>query len=60
VPFLDRKVIASAGRMLFDVKLRDGVEEWLLRTAMDGILPRGLVWQSKARMAEGTGLYGSC
>lgn len=56
VPFLDRDVADFAWRLPLDVKYRDGVEKWILREAMAGILPPYLARRPKIRMPEGTGL----
>ncbi|HSR25993.1 MAG TPA: asparagine synthase-related protein, partial [Candidatus Eisenbacteria bacterium] len=56
VPFMDRELVRFAYRLPLRVKLRDGIEKWILRAATDDVLPRYLAWRPKIRMPEGTGL----
>jgi asparagine synthase (glutamine-hydrolysing) len=55
-PFMDRDLIAFTANVPMGLKLRDGVEKWLLRAAVSDILPDWLAWRPKVRMPEGTGL----
>lgn len=58
-PFLDRDVVETAIRMPTDYKLwRNGrvVEKWILRVAMDGLLPETVVKRPKAKFWEGSGI----
>jgi asparagine synthase (glutamine-hydrolysing) len=56
VPFLDRAVVDFAWGLPLSLKLRDGIEKWVLRKAIDGIIPHYLAWRPKIRMPQGTGL----
>lgn len=58
-PFLDRDVVETAIRIPVDYKLwRNGsvVEKWVLRRAMDGLLPDAVVNRTKAKFWEGSGV----
>ncbi|MDZ7800315.1 MAG: asparagine synthase-related protein [Trueperaceae bacterium] len=55
VPFLDRDVIDVAQRIDPRLKQRDGVEKWILRKAVQNLLPREIVWRDKAQFDEGSG-----
>jgi asparagine synthase (glutamine-hydrolysing) len=57
VPFLDRRLVELAYSAPLRLKLRDGVEKWLLRAAVDDLLPEYVAWRPKSRMAEGSGLF---
>jgi asparagine synthase (glutamine-hydrolysing) len=56
VPFLDPAVVDLAWRLPMDYKRRDGIEKWILRKAISGVIPDHLAWRPKVRMPEGTGL----
>lgn len=60
VPFLDRSMIALAQRIPIEQRLRaqDGqlIEKWILRVAVDDLLPAEIVWRDKAQFDEGSGL----
>lgn len=59
VPFLDTAVVRLAQRIPPELKLRrvDGrlVEKWILRRAVEDLLPAEVVWRTKAQFDEGTG-----
>lgn len=58
-PFLDRDVVETAMQIPTDYKLwRNGhmVEKWVLRRAMNGLLPDAVVGRGKAKFWEGSGL----
>ncbi|MGF1526781.1 MAG: asparagine synthase (glutamine-hydrolyzing) [Candidatus Competibacterales bacterium] len=61
VPFLDGDLIALAQAMPADLKLyRNGagqaVEKWILRKAVEDLLPAEIVWRDKAQFDEGSGM----
>jgi asparagine synthase (glutamine-hydrolysing) len=56
VPFLDPAVVDFAWHLPMSWKLRDGIEKWVLRKAIDGVVPDYLAWRPKIRMPQGTGL----
>jgi asparagine synthase (glutamine-hydrolysing) len=56
VAFLDPEVVDYALRIPVGLKLRDGVEKWILRRAMDGALPERVLARPKAKFWEGAGV----
>ncbi len=56
VAFADPEVVDFALRIPTEVKLRQGVEKWILRRAMDGALPKGVLDRTKAKFWEGAGI----
>ncbi|MFH2067894.1 MAG: asparagine synthase-related protein [Candidatus Omnitrophota bacterium] len=61
LPFLDSGVIQYAGRIPLKFKLcrekgAPAVEKWVLRKAVNGILPEEIIWRPKAKFWEGSGL----
>lgn len=55
VPFLAPEVVALALQIPVEFKLRDGVEKWILRRALDGVLPESVLVRTKAKFWEGAG-----
>ncbi len=59
VPFLDTAMIDLAQRVDPALKLRRGggrtIEKWVLRRAVEDLLPREVVWRDKAQFDEGSG-----
>ncbi len=47
VPFLDHKLVEFTARMPRDMKLRGGTTKWILREAMQGILPAEILDRPK-------------
>ncbi len=62
VPFLDRALVALAQRIAPELKVarRGGrrVEKWVLRKAVEDLLPAEVVWRDKAQFDEGSGTTG--
>jgi asparagine synthase (glutamine-hydrolysing) len=56
VGFLDPDVVEYALRIPADLKLRNGVEKWILREAMQGCLPDPVLNRPKAKFWEGAGV----
>lgn len=56
VPFADGAVVEYALRIPVEYKLRDGVEKWILRKAVDGLLPVRVLRRTKSKFWQGTGL----
>ena len=56
VSFLDPEVLDYAVRIPVEMKIRHGVEKWILRQAADGLLPQVVLDRGKAKFWEGTGL----
>ena len=48
VPFLNRKMIEFAARMPPDLKLRGFKRKYILKRALEKVLPRDVVWRKKA------------
>jgi asparagine synthase (glutamine-hydrolysing) len=48
VPFLNRHIIELAARMPPDLKLRGFKRKYILKRAMEKLLPRDIVWRKKA------------
>ena len=47
VPFLDRELVEFALALPAEMKVRDGVGKWLLKRAVDGLLPSDIVYRPK-------------
>lgn len=56
VGFLDPHVVDYALRIPVEYKLRDDVEKWILRRAMDGRLPERVLTRAKSKFWEGAGV----
>jgi asparagine synthase (glutamine-hydrolysing) len=56
VAFLDPEVVDYALRIPAGLKIREGVEKWILRRAMDGLLPESVLNRRKAKFWEGAGV----
>jgi len=56
VPFADGEVVKYALRIPVAYKLHDGVEKWILRRAMNGLLPERVLQRTKSKFWQGTGL----
>lgn len=56
VGFADPDLVAYAQRIPVEYKLRDGVEKWILRRAMDGALPPSVLHRPKAKFWSGAGV----
>jgi asparagine synthase (glutamine-hydrolysing) len=54
--FLDPEVVALALAIPAEYKIRAGVEKWILREAMEGLLPAGVLARPKTRFWEGAGV----
>ncbi|MCJ7434204.1 MAG: asparagine synthase-related protein [Anaerolineales bacterium] len=56
VGFLDEGVVEYALQIPADLKLRNGVEKWILREAMKDALPDSVLWRPKAKFWQGAGV----
>jgi asparagine synthase (glutamine-hydrolysing) len=56
VGFLDPSVVDYALRIPSSLKIREGVEKWVLRKAMTGALPDRVLTRTKAKFWEGAGV----
>jgi hypothetical protein len=54
--FLDPDVVDYAFRIAPDLKIRGGVEKWILREAVAGLLPEAIRRRPKAKFWDGAGL----
>jgi len=57
VPFLDRAVIEFAMSLPFDMKVRNGVEKYVLREAFRSEISSYMIDRPKIRMPEGIGIH---
>ena len=57
VPFLDPVVVNLAMRLPMALKVRDGVEKWILRWAFDDLLPGYVRQRPKSPMSHASGLH---
>jgi asparagine synthase (glutamine-hydrolysing) len=58
VPFLDPTVVNFALKIPTDLKLKEGVEKWILRRAMLGRIPKSVLLRTKSKFWEGAGVSG--
>ena len=59
VPFLDPDVVAYAQAIPTSIKLKrqpKTIEKYILRKALEGILPKSVLWRKKTKFWQGTGL----
>ena len=56
--FLDPAVVELAFQIPPEYKIRGGVEKWILRRALDGLLPETVLERPKAKFWEGAGVEG--
>lgn len=56
VIFTDPEVFEFALRIPIEMKLKNGIEKWILRKAMTGLLPAGILTRTKAKFWEGAGV----
>ncbi|KAA3506417.1 hypothetical protein GOZ80_17870 [Agrobacterium vitis] len=56
-PFLDRWLIEFAMAFPFDLKVRTGVEKFVLREAFRGDIPDYMIDRPKIRIPEGIGIH---
>jgi asparagine synthase (glutamine-hydrolysing) len=56
VPFMDRPLLEFSHALPMHLKLRDGVEKWVLRQAFQGDLPAYIADRPKMRLPDGSGL----
>lgn len=55
-PFLSSQVLDYALALPVEYKLHNGVEKWIVRLAMEGDLPRSILYRPKAKFWEGAGV----
>lgn len=56
VIFGDPEVIDFAFSIPVNLKIKDGIEKWILRRAMDNLLPEQVVNRTKSKFWEGSGV----
>jgi asparagine synthase (glutamine-hydrolysing) len=56
VGFLDDGVVDYALQIPAGLKIRGGVEKWILRKALEGALPDSVLWRRKAKFWQGAGV----
>lgn len=56
VIFTDPEVFEYALKIPIELKLKDGVEKWILRKAMTGLLPESILTRTKSKFWEGAGV----
>jgi len=54
VPFLSRPMQALSDATPWDWKVRDGIEKWVLRRAVESLLPKELAWRKKVPAGRAT------
>jgi asparagine synthase (glutamine-hydrolysing) len=57
VPFLDLSLVKLALQIPIELKVRDGMEKWILRTAFADILPEYIRRRPKNAMSHSSGLH---
>jgi asparagine synthase (glutamine-hydrolysing) len=58
LPFLDYRLVEYAVRLPIQLKIRHGWTKWLLRQAMDDVLPHDIAWRrNKIGFAAPTGIW---
>ncbi len=59
VPFLDPEVVAFAQSIPVELKIQrrpEAIEKYILRRALEGVLPKSVLWRKKTKFWQGTGL----
>lgn len=56
IGFLDPEVVEYAMKIPVKYKIRNGVEKWILRKAMEGELPERILTREKAKFWQGAGV----
>lgn len=56
VGFLDDGVVDYALQIPAALKIREGMEKWILRESMRGALPDSVLWRAKAKFWQGAGV----
>jgi len=56
VVFADPGFVDFALRIPATFKIKDGIEKWILRKAMEGMMPESVLWRPKAKFWEGAGV----
>lgn len=56
---LDQDIVELAQQIPVEYKIRDGVEKWILRKAVEDLLPEALLMRKKAKFWQGGGVQES-
>jgi asparagine synthase (glutamine-hydrolysing) len=56
VCFLDSSIVELAMKIPVEFKLRDGIEKWIVRRAVNAMLPPQIIRRPKAKFWEGAGV----
>jgi len=56
VIFTDPEVFEYALKIPVELKLKDGIEKWILRKALTGLLPESILTRTKSKFWEGAGV----
>jgi len=56
VCFLDQGVVELASQIPVEMKIKDGMEKWILRQAVADLLPDELLYRKKAKFWQGSGV----
>jgi len=56
VPFVNPEVVDYGLQVPVELKIRNGVEKWILRRAMEGLLPPPVLNRPKAKFWQGAGV----
>ena len=54
--FLDPNVVSLAFRIPPEYKIRNGIEKWILRQALEGLLPEAVLYRPKVKFWQGAGM----
>lgn len=57
VPFFDKTFMIYAYNLPMSLKIRNGIDKWILRTAFQDVLPDYVVNRPKVRLPDGSGLH---
>jgi len=57
VPFLDRRVIELALSISPELKMHNGIRKYILRKAVEDLMPDALVWKEKKAAQYSSGIY---
>jgi len=58
VVFTNPEVVEFAFRIPVEYKIHKNTEKWILRKALEGLLPENILWRPKAKFWEGAGIKG--
>lgn len=56
VGYLDQGIVELANQIPAEYKIKDGIEKWILRKAVEDLLPEDLLLRKKAKFWQGAGV----